>query len=252
MMGKKFLIAGNWKMYKNTTQSRAFILELAQTFASNPGLEVAVFPPFTALAGLRDLDAKIKIGAQNMFYEEKGAFTGEISPLMLQELVDYVLIGHSERREIFKESDDDVNKKVRAAVQFKLSPVLCVGETLQEREAGKTMAKIKNQLEKAVQGMANYEMSKIAVAYEPIWAIGTGRNATPAQAQEVHHFIKGVWQDLAPGRNLKILYGGSVKPENSLELLAQEDISGVLVGGASLKVDQFSAIIHNCAQLLDK
>jgi triosephosphate isomerase len=252
MMGKKFLIAGNWKMYKNTTQSRAFILELAQTFASGPGLEVVVFPPFTALAGLRNLDAKIKIGAQNMFYEEKGAFTGEISPLMLQELVDYVLIGHSERREIFKESDDDVNKKVRAAVQFKLSPVLCVGETLQEREAGKTMAKIKNQLEKAVQGMANYEMSKIAVAYEPIWAIGTGRNATPAQAQEVHHFIKGVWQDLAPGRNLKILYGGSVKPENSLELLAQEDISGVLVGGASLKVDQFSAIIQNCAQLLDK
>jgi triosephosphate isomerase len=252
MMGKKFLIAGNWKMYKNTAQSRAFILELAQTFAPVPGLEVAVFPSFTALAGLRDLDAKIKIGAQNMFYEEKGAFTGEISPLMLQELVDYVLIGHSERREIFKESDDDVNKKVRAALQFKLSPVLCVGETLQEREDGKTMAKIKNQLEKAVQGMANYEMRKIAVAYEPIWAIGTGRNATPAQAQEVHHFIKGVWQDLAPGRNLKILYGGSVKPENSLELLAQDDISGVLVGGASLKVEQFSAIINSCVQLLNK
>jgi triosephosphate isomerase len=251
-MGKKFLIAGNWKMYKNAAQSRAFILELAKTLTPVPGLEVVVFPPFTALAGLRDLAADIKIGAQNMFYEEQGAFTGEISPVMLQELVDFVLVGHSERRQIFGESDADINKKIRAALQFKLSPVLCVGETLQEREAGKTMAKIKNQLEKAVQGMANYEMSKIVVAYEPIWAIGTGRNATPAQAQEVHHFIKGVWQELAPGRNLKILYGGSVKPENSLELLSQDDISGVLVGGASLKVEPFSAIIHCCAQLLNK
>jgi triosephosphate isomerase len=250
-MGKEYLIAGNWKMYKNADQSREFIHELAQSFVPVTGLEVAVFPPFTALAGLRGLDAKIKIGAQNMFYEEKGAFTGEISPLMLQGLVDYVLIGHSERREIFKENDGDVNKKVRAALQFKLLPVLCVGETLQEREAGKTMAKIKNQLEKALQGIENREIDKIVVAYEPIWAIGTGRNATPAQAQEVHHFIKGVWQDMAPARNLKILYGGSVKPENSLELLAQEDISGVLVGGASLKVDQFSAIIHNCVQLLN-
>jgi triosephosphate isomerase len=251
-LSKKYLIAGNWKMFKTVDQSRAFIQELGRTFVAVSGLEVAVFPPYVALAGLRGLDTKIKIGAQNMFYEEQGAFTGEISPLMLQGLVDYVLIGHSERREIFKESDEDVNKKVRAALQFKLLPVLCVGETLQERESGKTMAKIKNQLERAVQGLANYEMSKMVVAYEPIWAIGTGLNASPAQAQEVHHFIRGIWEKLAPGRNLKILYGGSVKPENSLELLAQDDISGVLVGGASLKVEQFSAIIHNCAQLLDK
>ena len=200
-MRKEYMIAGNWKMYKNVDESRAFIQELAKTFTPVPGLEVAVFPPFTALAGLRDLDAEIKIGAQNMFYEEKGAFTGEISPWMLQELVDYVLIGHSERREIFKESDEDVSKKVRAALQFKLSPVLCVGETLQEREAGKTMAKIKNQLEKAVQGLQNFELSKMIVAYEPIWAIGTGRNATPAQAQEVHHFITCLWQEMAPGEN---------------------------------------------------
>lgn len=251
-MGKEYLIAGNWKMFKTADQSREFIHELAQSFVPALGLEVVVFPPFTALAGLRGLDAKIKIGAQNMFYEDKGAFTGEISPLMLQELVDYVLLGHSERREIFKESDEEVNKKVRAALQFNLLPVLCVGETLQEREAGKTMAKIKNQLEKALQGVGIREMSKIVVAYEPIWAIGTGRNATPAQAQEVHHFIKGIWQGMTPGQNLKILYGGSVKPENSLELLAQDDISGVLVGGASLKVEQFSAIIRSCVQLLNK
>jgi triosephosphate isomerase len=251
-MHKEYLLAGNWKMFKTFSESRQFVHDLAASFAPTAGMAVAVFPPFTSLPGLRGLDAKIKIGAQNMFYEEKGAFTGEISPLMLQELIDYVLIGHSERREIFNESDEDVNKKIKAALQFNLLPVLCVGETLQEREAGKTMAKIKNQLEKALQGVEKDKMGKIVVAYEPIWAIGTGRNASTAQAQEVHHFIRDIWQEMAPGRNLQILYGGSVKPENSLELLAQEDISGVLVGGASLKVEQFSAIIHNCAQLLNK
>jgi triosephosphate isomerase (TIM) len=251
-LNKKYLIAGNWKMYKSAAQSRAFIQQLSRTFTRTAGMEVAVFPPFIALAGLRGLDAKIKIGAQNMFHMEEGAFTGEISPLMLQDLVDYVLIGHSERREIFKESDEDVNHKVKAALRFNLSPVLCVGETLLEREAGATKAKIKNQLEKAVHGVENGKLAKIVVAYEPIWAIGTGRNATPDQAQDVHHFIKGIWQELAPGQNLQVIYGGSVKPENSRELLAQDDISGVLVGGASLKVEQFSAIIHNCAQLLGK
>jgi len=190
-MGKEYLIAGNWKMFKTAGQSREFIHELAQSFVPVLGLEVAVFPPFTALAGLRGLAPHIRIGAQNMFYEEKGAFTGEISPLMLQELVDFVLIGHSERREIFKESDEDVNKKVRAALQFKLLPVLCVGETLQEREAGKTKAKIKNQLEKAVQGMANYEMSKMVVAYEPIWAIGTGRKCIISSRAYGRNWLRG-------------------------------------------------------------
>ncbi len=251
-MNKNYLIAGNWKMYKNADQSREFIQQLDRSFTSASGLAVAVFPPFIALAGLRALDTKIKIGAQNMFFEEQGAFTGEISPLMLQGLVDYVLIGHSERREIFRESDEDVNKKIKAALQFNLVPVLCIGETLQEREAGKTMAKIKNQLEKAFQGVEKEKIGRVIVAYEPIWAIGTGLNASPAQAQEVHHFIKGRCQEIGAGQNLQILYGGSVKPENSLELLAQDDISGVLVGGASLKVEQFSAIIHNCMQLLDK
>jgi triosephosphate isomerase len=249
---KEYLIAGNWKMHKNAGQSREFVLGLARSYEPREGLTVAVFPPFIALPGLRGLDAKIKIGAQNMFYEEQGAFTGEISPWMLQGLVDYVLIGHSERREIFKESDEDVNKKIKAALQFNLDPVLCVGETLQERESGKTMAKIRQQLEKALQGVQLIDMKRIVVAYEPIWAIGTGLNATPAQAQDVHHFIKGIWREMGAGQKLQVLYGGSVKPENSIELLAQEDISGVLVGGASLKVDHFSAIIHSCAQLLDK
>ncbi|MCX6556900.1 MAG: triose-phosphate isomerase [Candidatus Aminicenantes bacterium] len=249
-MGKEYVVAGNWKMFKNVAESRAFVDALAKTFAPVPGMVVAVFPPFTALAGLRAIDVKIKIGAQNMFYEEKGAFTGEISPLMLQELVDYVLIGHSERREIFRESDEDVNKKIRAALQFNLLPVLCVGETLQERETGKTRAKIEQQLQKALHGVAGSDLGKIIIAYEPIWAIGTGINATPKQAQEVHHFIKGLWRELAPGQKVQILYGGSVKPENSLELLAQDDVAGVLVGGASLKIESFSAIIHHCAQLM--
>ncbi len=250
-MGKEFLIAGNWKMFKTVAESRDFILALAKEFAAVPGLEVTVFPPFTSLAVTHGLDPKIKVGAQNMFFEEKGAFTGEISPLMLQGMADCVLVGHSERREIFKESDEDVNKKLHAALKFNLPPLLCIGETLPEREAGKTLAKVRRQLEKALQGVAGAEMEKITVAYEPIWAIGTGRNATPQQAQEVHHFIRETLQEMAPGRKIKILYGGSVKPENSLELLSQEDISGVLVGGASLKVDQFSAIIQNGLKLLN-
>jgi triosephosphate isomerase len=249
-MGREFLIAGNWKMFKTVGESREFILALSREFAAAPGLEVAVFPPYTALAGTHGLDPKIKIGAQNMFYEEKGAFTGEISPLMLQELADMVLIGHSERREIFFESDELVNKKLRAALQFGLRPILCIGETLPEREAGTALAKVRRQLEKALQGIEAAAMDKIAVAYEPIWAIGTGRNATPGQAQEVHHFIRQTLLEMAPGNRIKILYGGSVKPENSMELLSQEDISGVLVGGASLKVEQFSAIIKSALKLL--
>jgi len=249
-MGKEYLIAGNWKMFKTVAESREFVQALAKEFTAFPGLEVAVFPPFTALAATHGLDPKIKIGAQNMFFEEKGAFTGEISPLMLRETADCVLIGHSERREIFAEPDEVVNKKLKAALQFNLPPVLCIGETLPEREAGITLAKVRLQLEKALQGVAEADMDKITVAYEPIWAIGTGRNATPGQAQEVHHFIRQMLQEIAPGNKIKIIYGGSVKPENSLELLSQEDISGVLVGGASLKVDQFSAIIQNALKLL--
>jgi len=249
-MRKEYLIAGNWKMFKTVAESREFVQDLAREFTAVPGLEVAVFPPFTALAATHGLDPKIKIGAQNMFFEEKGAFTGEISPLMLQELADCVLVGHSERREIFNESDADVNKKLKAALKFNLPPVLCIGETLPEREAGETLPKIKRQLERALKDVAGADIAKITVAYEPIWAIGTGRNATPGQAQEVHHFIRQTLREMAPGNSSKILYGGSVKPENCLELLSQEDISGVLVGGASLKVDQFSAIIQIGLKLL--
>jgi triosephosphate isomerase len=249
-MGREYVIAGNWKMFKTAAESREFVLALSREFAAVPGLIVVVFPPFTSLEAVSGLDARVHIGAQNVFYEEKGAFTGEVSPLMLRGLVEYVLVGHSERREIFHESDDDVNKKLLAALKFGLLPVLCVGETLPEREGGRTLDKIKKQLDKALAGVAGGEIGKITVAYEPIWAIGTGRNATPGQAQEVHRYISLQLQEKFPGNRIKILYGGSVKPENSLELLSQEDISGVLVGGASLKLDQFSAIIHSGLKLL--
>ncbi len=249
-MARKFMIAGNWKMYKTFAESREFVESLSGQFSAAAGLTVVVFPPFTALAALRGLDAKVRIGAQNMFYEEKGAFTGEISPLMLQGLAEYVLVGHSERREIFHESDADVNKKLLAALKFGFKPVLCVGETLPEREAGRTLEKVKNQLDKGLEGVSAGDWEKITVAYEPIWAIGTGRNASPGQAQDVHGPIAGLLREKAPGVAFPILYGGSVKPENSLELLAQADISGVLVGGASLKVESFSAIIHSGLKLL--
>jgi triosephosphate isomerase len=249
-MGREFVIAGNWKMFKTAAESREFVLALSREFAAAPGLTVVVFPPFTSLEAVHGLDARVHIGAQNLFYEEKGAFTGEVSPLMLCGLAEYVLVGHSERREIFHESDDDVNKKLLAALKFGLLPVLCVGETLPEREGGRTLDKIKNQLDKDLAGVAGAETGRITVAYEPIWAIGTGRNATPGQAQEVHRYISLQLQEKFPGNRIKILYGGSVKPENSLELLSQEDISGVLVGGASLKLDQFSAIIHSGLKLL--
>jgi triosephosphate isomerase len=251
-MNREILIAGNWKMHLGVKESREFVQRLAKSFRAVPGMTVAVFPPFIALAGLRGLDEKIKIGAQNMFYEDQGAFTGEVSPLMLRDLVDFVLVGHSERRELFNENDDLLNKKLTAALRHGLAPILCVGETLQEREAGKTMDKIKTQLERGLRDVPQEDLARVTVAYEPIWAIGTGRNATPAQAQEVHRFIRGVWSDMAPGIDPRILYGGSVKPENSMELLAQDDVSGVLVGGASLKIESFSAIIHAGAQLLEQ
>lgn len=249
-MAKEFFIAGNWKMFKTAEESRQFVRELADRFVPAPGLTVAVFPPFTALAAVQGLDPKVRIGAQNLFYEKSGAFTGEISPLMLQGLAEYVLVGHSERREIFRESDEDVKRKLSAALDAGLKPVLCVGETLPERESGRTLEKVFRQLEQGLSGVAAGDWPRLTVAYEPIWAIGTGRNATPAQAQEVHHAIAGWLAERTAGSRVKVIYGGSVKAENSRDLLSQPDVSGVLVGGASLKVESFSAIIHSGLTLL--
>ncbi len=249
-MNREYFIAGNWKMFKTADESRQFVQDLTQKFTPGAGLTVAVFPPFTSLAAVQGLDPRVRIGAQNMFYENQGAFTGEISPLMLKGLVEYVLIGHSERRQIFHESDEDVNRKLLAALAAGLKPLLCVGETLPERESGRTLDKVTGQLERGLFAVEVGAWAQVTIAYEPIWAIGTGRNATPEQAQEVHYAIARWLEGRAPGIRVKVLYGGSVKPENSLDLLRQPDISGVLVGGASLKVESFSAIIQSGLTLL--
>jgi triosephosphate isomerase len=255
---REYLIAGNWKMFKTVEESIQFVNALHGKVAGvdpakREGVDILVFPPFTSLYAVKDLSGIIKTGSQNLHFEENGAFTGEVSPSMLKNIVDYVLIGHSERREIFNELDRDLNKKVKTALKFGFTPVLCIGESLEERERGETFSKVARQLELDLDGLETPDILKIVIAYEPIWAIGTGRVATPEQAQEVHAFIREVLKkkitDDAAADSVKILYGGSVKPKNSFELLTQKDINGVLVGGASLQVDDFFAIIVNSFEL---
>ncbi|MDQ1352039.1 MAG: Triosephosphate isomerase [Acidobacteriota bacterium] len=254
---KDYIIAGNWKMFKTVEESISFITQLDEKLGAaghfpDDLIEVLVFPPFTSLYPVKGLSPRIKTGAQDFYFEDQGAYTGEISPLMLKNVVDYVLIGHSERRQLFHESDENINKKIKAALVHGFIPVLCIGETLEEREAGKTFARIEEQLAKDLCGLTPGEAARIVIAYEPIWAIGTGRNASPEQAQEAHAFIRKILHEKTGNPEIvRILYGGSVKPENSLAILSQNDINGVLVGGASLKVDAFSVIIENSVQLLN-
>ncbi len=244
-MKREFIIAGNWKMNKTVEESIDFVKELDNKIEVNDRVKVLIFPPFTSIYSIRNLSDKIRIGSQNLFYEEKGAYTGEISPLMLKNLVDYVLIGHSERRGIFKELDSDINKKIKTALKYKFNPVLCIGETLEQRKEGETFERIKKQIDEDLKGLKEQEIKSIIIAYEPIWAIGTGETATPAQAQEVHGFIRELLNEKVENpEDIFILYGGSVKPENSFDLLSQKDINGALIGGASLKIDSFSAIIE--------
>jgi triosephosphate isomerase len=252
---KDYIIAGNWKMFKSVEESIKFISQLhlkleEYTDFTVEKTEVLIFPPFTSLYAVRNLSDRIKIGAQNLHFEEQGAFTGEISPLMLANLVDYVLIGHSERRELFHENDEEINKKIKTALAYGFTPLLCIGETLEERDGGKTFSKIVEQLDNDLALLEPQEIQKVVIAYEPIWAIGTGKTATPEQAQEVHEFIRKILKNKSESpETMKILYGGSVKPENSLDILSQNDINGVLIGGASLKVDSFFDIIQHSVKL---
>lgn len=247
---RQFLIAGNWKMNNTVNESIDFVVELDKRIEKYPRVGVLVFPPFISLYPLKGISEKIKIGAQNLFYEEKGAYTGEVSPLMLENLVEYVLIGHSERRQIFRENEVEVNKKVRKALDFGFKVVLCVGETLEERERNDTLSKIEMQIEKNLDGVDEGKWDNVVIAYEPIWAIGTGKTATPEQAQEVHAFIRKLLKKyVEDSERILILYGGSVKPENSYDILSQRDINGVLVGGASLNVDSFFDIIKSSVEL---
>src|SRR4030066_2568202 len=208
--------AGNWKMNKTASEARAFFSEFIKLTKDVKDVETIIAPPFTALSAAADAvkDTKIKISAQDMFWEEKGAFTGEVSPVMLKDAgCSHCIIGHSERRQFFGETDETVNKKIKAALKFGLAPIFCIGENLKEKEANKTMKVIDTQLQAGLAGFSDNDMDRIILAYEPVWAIGTGKTATPAQAQEVHAFLratlKKIWGDEA-GNSVRILYGGSV------------------------------------------
>jgi len=255
---RKTIIAGNWKMYKTAPEAIELVNLLKRDLCDIIDVDIVVCPPFTALADVSDLlvESNIGLGAQNLYWEDFGAFTGEISAPMLKALsVEYVIIGHSERRQYFHETDETVNKKIRAALKHNLTPIACIGENLQERESNKTFDIIKTQCHGSFAGLTAEEMEKIVIAYEPVWAIGTGKTATASQAQEVHHFIRGLLttmhsQELAA--KIRIQYGGSVKPENIAELINQPDIDGALVGGASLKHDSFAQIVKNCCGITTK
>lgn len=248
---RKAIIAGNWKMHKTADETVAFVKQLRSKLESaNPSCEVLVGPPFTALqAGCEAADGSIiGVAAQNMYWETSGAFTGEISPGMLTALgCSHVILGHSERRAYFLESDDSVNKKVKAAQENGLIPIVCVGETLEERERGETFDRVGRQISGGLDKVEVTDPERLVIAYEPVWAIGTGKTATPDQAQEVHAFIRELLvrkYGEEGGSGLRILYGGSVKPDNTKGLMSRPDIDGGLVGGASLKVDDFFGIIQ--------
>jgi triosephosphate isomerase len=243
-------IAGNWKMNKTVAEAIDLVKQLKASLSGVEGVEVAVAPPFTALFAVRkELEgSSIQLAAQNLFWEEKGAFTGEIAPPMLKEVgCHYVILGHSERRQFFGETDETVNRKVRAALSQGLKVIFCIGETLKEREEGKTFAVIEKQVPGGLKDVRKEEMSSIVIAYEPVWAIGTGKTATPEQAEEVHRFIRKKLVELYSkeiAEGVRIQYGGSVTPENIKGLMGQENIDGALVGGASLKSETFSKIVR--------
>lgn len=243
---RKPIIAGNWKMNKTIKEGLEFIEEVKGQTEGD--VEVLVCAPFTLLKDLKlaTKGTNIKIGAQNMHYENSGAFTGEVSPANLVEIgMDYVIIGHSERREYYGETDETCNKKVLKAIEVGIDPILCCGETLEEREADKTMDKVKGQIVAGLAGVKAEDLAKVVIAYEPIWAIGTGKTATAEQANEVIAYIRQVVRDIYGdlADQVRIQYGGSVKPANVAEIMGQSDIDGALVGGASLKPADFLGLL---------
>ena len=245
---RRKLIAGNWKMYKTTAEAASLVEEIKKGAAGAPS-DVIVAPPYTSLVAVvaAAKGSPVAVAAQNMHFEKEGAFTGEVSATMLKDIgVSHVILGHSERRQYFAETDEGVAKKTRAALDNGLTPISCVGETLAEREAGRTMEVVGRQVGAILDAVAANEATKVVIAYEPVWAIGTGKVATPEQAQEVHAFIRGhlARRDAKIADEVRILYGGSVKPDNVKGLMALPDVDGALVGGASLKADSFLKLVH--------
>ena len=249
---RKTIITGNWKMNKTSFEAIELANSLKRELSDISEVDIVLCPPFTALSEVNDvlLESNMTLGAQDVYWEDAGAFTGEVSASMLKGVgVQYVIIGHSERRQFFGETNDTVNKKIRAALRHGLTPIVCIGENLKEREDRDTFTVLKDQCEGSFADLTKEQIVQIVVAYEPVWAIGTGRTASPEQAQEIHEYIRLFLAAMYSGalsNEIRIQYGGSVKPENIAELISQQDIDGALVGGASLQAESFARIVKNC------
>ena len=250
MSTRKPLIAGNWKMFKTCSEAVETSKGLVARLAGVKDKDVMIAPPFTALFAVSEVlkGSMISLGAQNLFWENEGAFTGEISAAMLLSAgCSHVIIGHSERRQFFGETDDSVNKKLKAAIDSRLIPIVCMGESEKERESNETFSVLDKQISKGLKGFSSDDLKTLVIAYEPVWAIGTGQTATSEQAQEAHQFLRSLVEKSFGNilaKSLRILYGGSVKPDNIKELMARPDVDGALVGGASLNAETFSQIVN--------
>jgi len=246
---RKPFIAGNWKMFKTVHEAVVFSKELRSVLKDVTGVEIVVGPPFVAVHPVAEAlrNTNIGVAAQDVYWEREGAFTGEVSAAMIRDAgAEYVIVGHSERRRLFGETDAMVNRKTAAAISAGITPIVCVGETLEERERNETLAVLDRQLKDGLDGISGQQVAELVVAYEPVWAIGTGRNATAAQAQEAHAHIRTrlrQWFGADAADHCHILYGGSVKPDNIAELIREPDVDGALVGGASLEVRSFAEIV---------
>jgi len=249
---RRVIVAGNWKMNKNIAESIDLANSIKKSLYDVEGLEIVICPPFTSLSDVNEIvmDSNIILGAQDVYWEKEGAFTGEVSCGMLKNTgCAYCIIGHSERRQFFNETNETVNKKAKALLKSGLKPIVCVGEKLEERKANKTFQVVKDHVVNSLASITEEDMQNVVIAYEPVWAIGTGINATKEQAEEVHKYIRGLIKEIFGeeiAKSVRIQYGGSVKPENIKELISQEDVDGALVGGASLKADSFAGIVRNC------
>lgn len=248
-MNRVPIIAGNWKMYKTVPEAVATAAQLKEAVTDVSGREIIIAAPFVSLHPVAQVisGSNIALSSQDVFWEEEGAFTGQISPAMLLSAgCAYTIVGHSERRQYFGETNETVNKKTKKSIEKGLKVIVCIGETLEEREAGKTFSVLEKQITEGLKGLTPALMESVVIAYEPVWAIGTGKTATTAQAQEAHQFIRNTLKNLFNtdvAEKTRILYGGSVKPDNVDQLMAQQDIDGALVGGASLKADSFARIV---------
>ena len=243
------LIAGNWKMFKTVAEAVVFAKELRSLVKDISGVDIVVAPPFTAIHAVAEAlrNANVAVSAQDVYWEKEGAFTGEVSAGMIKEAgAEYAIIGHSERRRLFGETDATVNRKIVAAIGVGLTPIVCIGETLEERERNETLAVLDRQIKNGLDGLASGQVGELVVAYEPVWAIGTGRNATAAQAEEAHAHIRTRlrrWFGAEAADRCRVLYGGSVKPDNIANLIQEPDVDGALVGGASLEVRSFGELV---------